>query len=222
MPQFEGIAKPAARRMQNGTNRKAHKDRQPQTQPLSSPITILARPQSAKRDQSSTPPLGSRTPSQSRASKAKQTEPRKPFQPQILRRTERTGSEIDIALRPKAAPEPDQREQGMEPPVHVDRRPSQTAAQREALLSLFAKKSDASGSPSPGPVNIQTSAAKPSSSSAISPLSPSIAPSVGAPVSRRGTPSENDMDTQASHRVSSPDNKAFLLGFLEGVAKGNK
>lgn len=222
MPQFERIAKPAARRMQNGTNRKAHKGRQPQTQPLSSPITILARPQSAKVDQSSTPPPGSRASSQSRVSKAKQTEPQKPFQPQILRRTERTGSEIDIPLRPKAAPEPDQREQGMEPPVHVDRRPSQTATQREALLSLFGKKSDASDSPSSGPVNIQTSAAKPSSSSVISPLSPSIAPSAGEPVSRRGTPGENDMETQSAHRVSSPDNKAFLLGFLEGVAKGNK
>ncbi|ODM18040.1 hypothetical protein SI65_06828 [Aspergillus cristatus] len=222
MPQFEGIAKPAARRMQNGTNRKAHKDRQPQTQPLSSPITILARPQSAKRDQSSTPPPGSRTPSQSRTSKTKQAESQKPFQPQILRRSEKTGSLIDIPLRPKAAHEPDQREQGMGPPVHVDRRPSQTAAQRDALLSLFGKKSDASGSPSPGPVHIQTSAAKPSSSSAISPLSPSIAPSVGAPVSGRGTPAENGLETAASHRVSSPDNKAFLLGFLEGVAKGNK
>jgi len=222
MPQFEGIAKPAARRMQNGTNRKAYKDRQPQTQPLSSPITILARPQSAKRDQSSTPPPGSRTPSQSRTSKTKQAEPQRPFQPQILRRSEKTGSEIGIPLRPKAAPEPDQREQGMESPVHVDRRPSQTAAQREALLSLFGKKSDASGSPSPGPVNIQTSTAKPSGSSVISPLSPSIAPNIEAPVSGRGSPAENGLETPAAFHVSSPDNKAFLLGFLEGVAKGNK
>lgn len=228
MPQFERIAKPPARKMQNGTNLKANKDRQPQTQPLASPVTILARPQSAKRDQSSTPPPGSRTPSQSRTNKAKQTEPQKPFQPQILRRPERSGSEIDIPLRPKAVAESDQRDAGsltkeMETPVYADRRPSQTAAQREALLSLFGKKSDASGSQSPGSISIQTLIAKPSSSSVISPLSPTIAPSaVGGPVSGRGTPAENETQTPASHRVSSPDNKAFLLGFLEGVAKGNK
>lgn len=235
MPQFEGIAKPAAKKGQNGFNRKSNRGRQAQTQTPTSPVTILPRPQGAKKDRSSTPPTGpqasrTRTPSHPRGSKGKPTEPQKPFQPQILRRPEKPGTDSDLPLRPKAADDTDSRnvtnmlqpEPGRASPANVDRRPSQTSAQKEALLSLFNKKPEVKSSPSTGPLELETSAAKPPGSSVISPLSPSVPPSIGGPVSGRGTPAENDTQPPASIRGSSPDNKAFLLGFLQGVAKGNK
>lgn len=223
MPQFEGIAKPPAKKTQNGPSRKANKERQSPAQTPASPITILPRPQSAKKDRSSTPPTtapASRTPSQARVNKAKPAEPPKPFQPQILRRPERPGMDNTLPLRPKAAEDSGQQnlasllqpEQGTESSAN-DRRPSQTAAQKEALLSLFGKKSDKASSPPSGPLDTQTSTRKPSSPSVISPLSPTLPLNIGGPVSGRETPAES---------VSSPDNKSFLLGFLEGVAKGNK
>lgn len=223
MPQFEGIAKPPAKKTQNGPSRKANKERQSPAQTPASPITILPRPQSAKKDRSSTPPTtapASRTPSQTRVNKAKPAEPPKPFQPQILRRPERPGMDNTLPLRPKAAEDSGQQnlasllqpEQGTESSAN-DRRPSQTAAQKEALLSLFGKKSDKASSPPSRPLDTQTSTRKPSSPSVISPLSPTLPLNIGGPVSGRETPAES---------VSSPDNKSFLLGFLEGVAKGNK
>lgn len=233
MPQFEGIAKPAAKKGQNASNRKPNRGRQFQAQALNSPITILPRPQSAKKDRSSTPPTqASRTgtPSQPRGSRGKPADPQRPFQPQILRRPEKPGIDSNLPMRPKAVddtnpqsvanvlqPEPERAS-----PTNVDRRPIPATAQKQALLSLFNKKPDAKSSPSTGPLELETSTAKPSDSSAISPLSPSVPPSIGGSISRRGTPAENDMQPPASLRVSSPDNKAFLLGFLQGVAKGNK
>lgn len=234
MPQFEGIAKPAAKKGQNGSNRKPHRGRQAQAQAPTSPVTILPRPQGAKKDRSSTPPTGpqasgTRTTSHSRGGKGKPTEPQKPFQPQILRRPEKPGTDSNLPLRSKAADDTDSRnvtnmlqEPGRASTANVDRRPSQTSAQKEALLSLFNKKPEAKSSPSTGPLELETSAAKPPDSSVISPLSPSVPPSIGGPVSGRGTPAENDTQPPASLRGSSPDNKAFLLGFLQGVAKGNK
>lgn len=237
MPQFEGIARPPPKKMQNVSNRKVSKDRQQQQQAQApSPITILPRPQSAKKDWSPTPPMkaqGLRRSSQSRTGKAKPAEPPKPFQPQILRRPEKAEMDSNLPSRPKDAGEsgPQNVDSLLQParetgsPDDISSRPSQTATQKEALLSLFGKKSEASGSPLTGPLDIQTSVPKPSSSSVISPLSPPAAPSAlsgGGTVPGSGTPAENDMQASGSGRISSPDNKAFLLGFLEGVAKGNK
>lgn len=229
MPQFEGMPRSAGKKgQQNGSIRKQHKDRQAHTQAQapSSPITILARPQSAKKDRSSTPPRapqGSRTSSQSRGgSRGKPAEPQKPFQPQILRRSDKPDMDSGLPLRPKAD-DIEQRsdanflqpETGRASPAHTDRRPSQTAAQKEALLSLFGNKSNVKTSPKPWPSEFDAPSAKQPGSSVISPLSPSNLPSISGPISRRGTPVEHENQTQ-------PDSKAFLLGFLEGVAKGNK
>ena len=227
MPQFEGIAKPTGKKgQQNGSTRRQNRDRQAQAQAPTSPITILARPQSAKKERSSTPPTapqGSRTSSQSRGSRGRPAaEPQKPFQPQILRRPDRPDVDSNLPLRPKADEDVQrsgtnllQRETGRTSPANADRRSSQTAAQKEALLSLFSNKSNVRSNPSPGPSEYEAPIAKPSGSSVISPLSPSNPPSIGGPISRRGTPLEHENRPQ-------PDNKAFLLGFLEGVAKGNK
>lgn len=231
MPQHEAGPKPTPKKAANVSNRRNKSARQEQTQPqqLSSPITILPRPQSAKRDVSTSSPLqASQAPTQYLTHQPAAPEPVKPFQPQILRRPEKVENEKVFMATPKMgtadrkpnlpglqtnAPE-------LASQNNFDRRPSQTAAQREALLSLFGK---APVSPSP------TSAARPDSqvanqqpstvSGLVSPLSSLHFPNSGDSISRHGTPSESE---STSNRIASPGNKEFLLGYLQGVAKGNK
>ncbi|EAW13106.1 decapping enzyme complex catalytic subunit DCP2 [Aspergillus clavatus NRRL 1] len=217
-PNFRGPVK----KMQNGSNRK-NKDRQ--TQPLASPITILSRPQSGRKESSPTPVISrspkppSRASSQPRTNKPKAAEPSKPFQPQILRRSDNLSLDNILPTRSKDNDGPSQQTAGPPPndgqgtkpaQANFDRRPSQTVAQKETLLSLFGKR----------PVSPLTSpAVKPALHSSVNkPSAPSSAVSSLSPV---GAPSELDTEINAN-KVSSPVNKAFLLGFLEGVAKGNK
>lgn len=209
MPQFEAIGKPHSKKKPNG-NRKANKDRQPQAP--ASPITILPRPQTTKGESSPTklPALDSSTHPQ--APKAKIAEAPKTFQPKILRRTEKPEPDQSLPVRTKA------REVDTEHEVNP-RRPSQTAAQKEALLSLFGKQtSPASMSPA-GKIDVQTSAAKSSASTIVSPLSPV---NLTGQVPANSVSPENASQISTGNRVASPVDKAFLLGFLEGVAKGNK
>jgi mRNA-decapping enzyme subunit 2 len=97
-----------------------------------------------------------------------------------------------------------------------DRRPSQTAAQKETLLNLFGK------SPSDKPSHIASAADRPASQGHFDAISsPSLSgveSNIPANVSRLGSPSENG----TTNRLTSPDNKAFLLGFLQNVAQGKK
>ncbi|KAI9928221.1 hypothetical protein AWENTII_007921 [Aspergillus wentii] len=227
MPQVEGIAKHSPRKSSNGPNRKPNRDRQ--TPPVSSPITILARPQTSKREQSpvpaAQPPRSSpRSSPRLRSNKARNAEPPKPFQPQILRRSDKADLNTTLPVRPKAADDSDQQNRDgseLEAPTKLDRRPSQTPAQKEALLSLFGKQAVSPGS-SPSGLDLQAAVVKPSGTSSVaSPLSPLNLPVSGESISRHGSPFE--VGSQSSnHRGSAPGNKAFLLGFLEGVAKGNK
>ncbi|KAE8392218.1 Dcp2, box A domain-containing protein [Aspergillus alliaceus] len=225
LPQSEAPTRPPGKRNQNMQNRKANRDRRPQG--LSSPITILARPQSAKREQSPNPAVASssRTSSRSRAeSKVKSSEPSKPFQPQILRRSQN----LDHILPVRAKDSHDSSQQDDSPvpstgqdASNPDRRPSQTAAQKEALLSLFNKQPVSPRHPPTGELNIRTSGPKPATtSSVVSPLSPLNLPTGTGP--SRGSPVVEDNGSLPANNVALPDNKAFLLGFLQGVAKGNK
>lgn len=224
MPQFEAIAKSTSRKGPNGPSRKNNFNRRDhqQTQQLSSPITILPRPQSSKRDASSSglnmQPI--QPPHQSPAPQPQAPEPIKPFQPQILRRSEKTGYENLMVKTPKTenadrlSPAPSVQTQPAAP-HNFDRRPSQTSAQKETLLSLFGKPSL---SPSP------TSAAQPDHhamavSGLVSPLSSRHFASSGESLSHHGTPSETDM---VPNRIASPNHKAFLLGYLQSAAKGGK
>lgn len=209
MPQFEAIGRSPGKKKAN--DRKINKDRNPQAP--ASPITILPRPQAAERAPSAkTIPQPTQSP-QPHTSKAKATEAPKPFQPKILRRSEKPTSGNALPMRTKT-----DGEAKPEPEPNFPRRPSQTAAQKEALLSLFGKQSLQSNNPPTGQFNIQTSATKPSPASAsVSPLSPGNLPSGGP-----GAAPENDIQSPTGSRVTSPADKAFLLGFLEGVAKGNK
>ncbi|CAG8909153.1 unnamed protein product [Penicillium egyptiacum] len=230
MPQFETFAKP--HKSNSAAYRKNHviKREQPQAQQLSSPITILSRPHSAKREVSSSRPVAQAT--QVLPPKSPEApEPIKNFQPQILRRSEKPGYEALMATAPQAEaierklnlPGGEIDTQGLAPQGNFDRRPSQTAEQKASLLSLFSK---APVSPSPvfatpfdsrATVNQQPAAF----SGFVSPMSSRNRPSSGDSISRHGTPS-GDGAHASSQQVSSPSNKAFLLGFLEGVAKGNK
>ncbi|KAE8148963.1 hypothetical protein BDV25DRAFT_130781 [Aspergillus avenaceus] len=173
----EANSKPASRRNQATSNRRAPRDKQIQSQ--SSPIRILARPQGAKREQS--PNLAattsSRNSSRSRSdSKAKIFEPPKAFQPQILRRSQNLDHLLPV--RNKDSQESDQQDappassSGQET-TRFDRHPSQNASQKEALLSLFGKPQGTSDISSLGELNIHTSVQKPAiASSVVSPLSP--------------------------------------------------
>ncbi|KAJ5101822.1 hypothetical protein NUU61_004044 [Penicillium alfredii] len=224
LPQLEAISKPTPKKPANGSSRKnqANRREQMQVQTLSSPITILSRPQSAKRDASSPGPSAEaiHVSSPRHGSKPIAPEPVKPFQPQILRRSEKpdydnmlmAASKISASEHKPSFPSPQTHAPELAPQGNFDRRPSQTTAQKEALLSLFGKQP---GSPS---MNRRSSA----TTGIVSPLSSLHLPSSGDSISRHGTPSNADHQAANANRGASPNNKAFLLGFLEGVAKGNK
>ncbi|KAJ5620135.1 hypothetical protein N7510_004119 [Penicillium lagena] len=232
MPQFETISKSTVKKPVNGPSRKNNTSRQiqgPAYQQLSSPITILPRPRSAKREPSESPRHTAQAPSQSPASKPEAAEQQKPFQPQILRRSEKTAEKpaYEQNLMSKLG-SPDQKpslpnaQRPLAPPMNnFDRRPSQTVAQKETLLSLFSKPptSPPSTSAAQSTANQQPAA----TSRVVSPLSSLAQPSSVDSISQYGTPSDGGMsNTPTAHRIASPTDKAFLLGFLEGVAKGNK
>jgi mRNA-decapping enzyme subunit 2 len=230
IPQFEQSPKSATRRTANGLSRRSNSNRreQSQAQPLSSPITILPRPQSAKRDVplSGLPVSTIQAPPQHQITQPAAPEPVKPFQPQILRRSEKTGYEnllmgapkTDSVDRKPSLPGLQAKPEQLAP--NFDRRPSQTHAQKEALLSLFGKPQMSPSMTSA--VQLDSRAVNqqpPSVSGLVSPLSSLQFASSGESVSRHGTPSDGELHPSSVNRVSSPSNKAFLLGYLQGVAK---
>ncbi|KAL4988519.1 Dcp2, box A domain-containing protein [Aspergillus falconensis] len=217
-PHFEAISKPSIRK-KHDSKRQTSRDRQ--IQPLASPITILPRPQSAKREQMpspvSAPPAQISASPRSQPIEAKSPERPKTFQPQILRRSDKVDIHGLLPIRSKNtedSSEPVSLTEASDtkavpiPQTDTYRRPSQTPAQRETLLSLFGKSAPSPKS-SPAELNLQPSVPKHSAT-----------PSVVSPL----TPLHQPVGNGASNvdRVASPANKAFLLGFLEGVAKGSK
>lgn len=230
LPHLETTPKATPKKAPSGPGRRNNINRrereQTKNQQPSAPITILPRPQAAKVDGAtvgaSTQVKQSPSPAQS---PPQAPEPVKPFQPQILRRSEKTGHENllggishVVATNGDRKPSlscPQTNGTELAPQSNFDRRPSQTNAQKEALLSLFGKTP---ASPAPGSATAaNASQPPPTASNMVSPVSSFQFPSSGESLSRRGTPSE-----VGSHRVASPNNKAFLLGYLQGVAKGNK
>jgi mRNA-decapping enzyme subunit 2 len=236
MPQLDSLSKQSPKKGTNSSNRRNQSGRREPSQPqqLSSPITILPRPQSAKRDTSTSvprPPVH-QAPSQAQAQgQAPQTEapePVKPFQPQILRRSEKVdyeeflmnSSKMESAGRKPSLTGLQTNTSDLAPQTSFDRRPSQNAAQKDALLALFGKAS----SPSPIQLDSRSANQHPSTiSGLVSPLSSFHLPSSGGSLSRHGTPTafEGDMNPPSSTHIASPSNKEFLLGYLQGVAKGN-
>lgn len=235
--QLEKSSRSSSKKSADGSSRRRdnsgrHNPGQPQAQ-LSSPITILPRPRSVKRDTSTSGTTTSKhQPSSPQEVQSSPAQPVKPFQPQILRRSDKSGYHDIRATAPKVT-ELDRRSslgvvqdsEGLVLPANMDRRPSQTHAQKEALLSLFGKSQ---GSPAMASAAELESTSLPSQppnvSGLVSPLSSMHIAGSGGPVSRRGTPLEPDIDEPSSsgNRVSSPSNKAFLLSYLQGVAKDGR
>ncbi|KAJ5098512.1 hypothetical protein N7532_005513 [Penicillium argentinense] len=235
-PKFEANGKPTLKKAANSPARKNNMDRRPQPQQLSSPITILPRPQSAKNDSfpsgltKDTTHVQAQTPS-SHAARVQTPESAKPFQPQILRRSEKAGYDQSMIAANKpndidrklSLPGLQKNTDELSPQTNFGRRPSQNAAQKEALLSLFGKPAVSPTPPSaehPDSRTVTQQAAH--ASGLVSPLS-SMHPnaSSGESISRHGTPSEGD-NISGANQLSSPNHKALLLGYLQGVAKGNK
>lgn len=214
MPDFEKLGKNHLKKT-NGVPRKGVKER------LASPITILPRPPTTKRESPVSAERISQSPRQQ--TQAKTPEPSKPFQPQILRRSENANletlfpshtvtvhefSQPGVADKPAATPKEVHTAQ-----LNYDRRPSQTAAQKETLLSLFGKSPAQRVRPLTTAVELPSTTAERSvNSTNISPLSVTQTRSNGA------EPVESD----SAERVTSPVNKAFLLGYLQNVAKGHR
>lgn len=234
MPQHEARPKPTPKKAANVSIRRNNSVRQEQTQPqqLSPPITILPRPQSAKRDVSTSSPnlRASQAPPQYQIHQPAAPEPMKPFQPQILRRSEKAENEKVSMATPKMGTadrkpnlpglQSNEPESELASQNNFNRRPSQTAAQKEALLSLFGKAPVSPSSTSAAQFDSRAANQQPSTvSGLVSPLSSLHFPNSGDSISRHGTPSESET---TSNRIASPGNKEFLLGYLQGVAKGNK
>lgn len=213
---------------------RAHGKHQPP--PSASPIRILSRPSSAKQDVSAPSAQNSASVSPSLDGRVKSAGTPKSFQPQILRRSEKLDlnsilrarespvnempQELnDVPVRPKPVVAPENKI--MQP--NYDRRPSQTAAQKETLLSLFGK------SPSTKTSLLASAMEHPVSSSPLNNATPSpslsgveaFAPA-GAISSIDSASDHGSRTTGASQRLKSPDNKAFLLEFLQNVAGGKK
>lgn len=243
VPQFDQISK-SAKHPSNATSQNVWKDRKAP----SPSVTILPRPNTAKKDPVPStepvarPPTQPRTQPVKQPEPAKQQEPVKPFQPRILRRQTKPDLENSLPTHTVTVTEfskPGSEEPAPEPrkePTRLtyDRRPSQPAAQKEALLSLFGKP----GSP-PVQSAVDTAnkfsppAKSPVPSTVISPIEkstfgPDVQAEMGqATVSRIGSisstaDSHGGSQTPNKSKVTSPTNKAFLLGFLDGVAKGNR
>ncbi|PGH04602.1 mRNA-decapping enzyme subunit 2 [Blastomyces parvus] len=235
MPQFEAIAKPQPKKSARQSPRNISKG---EATPPKANFTILPRPPPAK--EVAPPQLTNARPQQPPSPpkrSVKLSEITKPFQPKILRRPVKEDLEASLpngtvtvsafSLSEKDTVPDYPRDKPTQINVNYDRRPSQTASQKEALLSLFGK-----ASPSPAPLSSEQNRASPPApkspprSAIISPLEMS-SPQVGipkasgpAPLSSRGSISPVGGNEPRKAAPTSPRDKAFLLGYLDNIAKG--
>ncbi|OAX78980.1 hypothetical protein ACJ72_06708 [Emergomyces africanus] len=230
MPQFEAIAKPTPKKSANQPLGNTY--RQEVKAPKGN-FVILPRPPPTSKDvvnpQPTKPP-----PASSLKRNVKLSEITKPFQPKILRRPIKESLEASLpnatvtvsafTLSEKDTVPDNPREKPVE--VDYDRRPSQTASQKEALLSLFGKVPSPSAPLPSAPNQASPPAPKsPRRSAIISPLGLD-SPQAGiptarapAPVSSRGSISPVGGSETRREAPTSPRDKAFLLGYLDNIAK---
>ncbi|PGG96741.1 hypothetical protein AJ79_09469 [Helicocarpus griseus UAMH5409] len=232
MPQFEAIAKSTSKKSATRSPRNMGKG---EATPPKANVVILPRPASAKKEPPAPQSITQPSPPPPKRN-VKLSELTKPFQPKILRRPVKDDLEASLpsgtvavnsfSLSEKDATPEHPREPTTE--VNYDRRPSQTASQKEALLSLFGK------APSPAPLSAKPTGAispapkSPSRSAVISPVdssSPQVGASKGAPapLSRSSVGSISPLaGSESKAAPTSPVNKAFLLGYLDQIAKGKQ
>ncbi|KAK2797686.1 hypothetical protein FQN50_009110 [Emmonsiellopsis sp. PD_5] len=235
MPQFEAIAKSVPKRYPSQGPRNTVKK---EATPPKTNFVILPRPSSAsKKEASPSPaPKAPEVPVSPPRRNVRISEITKPFQPKILRRPAKEDFEASlptgtVAVSSFSLPGKDtgaERQRGQPVEANYNRRPSQTTQQKETLLSLFGK------SPT-SPALQSTEIKRPSSpvskspprSDVISPLSapsPQPAASKPEPVSLSSVGSVSPVAGSDSQKggQTSPIDKAFLLGYLDGVAKGKR
>ncbi|KAL3464166.1 hypothetical protein BJX64DRAFT_275914 [Aspergillus heterothallicus] len=206
-PQFGAIQKSSSKKMHDSRRQASRDGRDPQARPSASPMTILPRPQSARREQTHAPVPAPSTQSSTkpRPAKAKSSGPPKSFHPQILRRSDRADIQSILPVRTNEAGEPNQVNDGhgpdstvaLSPQPDAFRRPSQTVAQRETLLSLFGRSAPSPEISPAGQLNLQTAVPEPSTTpSVISPATP-LHHHAGNEMSI----DEGSANTNQSHRV---------------------
>ncbi|EFR04610.1 mRNA-decapping enzyme 2 [Nannizzia gypsea CBS 118893] len=223
LPNFEGIAKsPRSPR----SPRREKKHAPAQTSMAKPNIRILPRPASNNNEGiPQTVKVHSPSPAPPRPN-VKLSEVTKPFKPKILRRPDKDNldaylptSTVTVSAFSKPEPLPvsdDDVVQNTQPQPQFDQRPSQSTAQKEALLSLFNK--DPSSQPIGEKQDITTHTKSPVLVSP--PFSTLISPTTDPLNSPKETTRGSGFEKQSS--VASSSNQAFLLGYLEGVAMGKK
>lgn len=231
-PEFDRIGRLSKRA--NATPRRSGKEQPNPT----SPITILSRPPTGNKESPESSGSISRPSSQTPIDKERSPEPPKNFQPQILRRSDKMDLNAILPSRTIPVHEFSQSEPAAIDKVAAtapqrvaqstyDRRPSQTTAQKEVLLSLFGKSPTAKPPALAAPIDqlVSTRRDHVTSGSHDTVSSPSLSareaaqPTAGLSL---GSPSETGSRTAGVNQVTSSDNKAFLLGFLQNVAEGKR
>jgi mRNA-decapping enzyme subunit 2 len=231
-PEFDKIGSLSKRA--NGTPRRSGKE---QLNPTS-PITILSRPPTGNKESPVSSISISRPSSQTPIEKVRSPEPPKNFQPQILRRSDKMDLNTILPSRtipvrefsqsePAAVSKVENAAPQRVPRSTYDRRPSQTTAQKETLLSLFGKSHTATAAELATPIDqmMSTRRMPVTSGNGDAVSSPSLSGREAAlptTVSSLGSPSEGGSRTLGVNQVTTPDNKAFLLGFLQNVAEGKR
>ncbi|EEH22778.2 hypothetical protein PABG_04989 [Paracoccidioides brasiliensis Pb03] len=230
LPKLEAIAKSVSKKSVTQSLRPTTKQ---EVTPTKGNFVILPRPPTVKKE--ATVQQLTKPPPSAAKRNVQLSEIRKPFQPKILRRpvkddlaaslpTETVPVSAFTLSEKQAVPE---NRHGEPVAVNYDRRPSQTASQKEALLSLFGKPPHSPAAvPPTEPVQAPSPGSKiPPQSAIISPVDSTfsqVGTSGGAPtpVSRVRSISPVVGTETSKAGPTSPVNKAFLLGYLDGVAKG--
>lgn len=245
LPNFE--AAKSGRKQAAQSAKDVHKDAK-KDKPTN--ITILPRPDQARKSSPATAPTAETAPSSQPSPprrNVKLADFAKPAKPKILRRPEKGNLDAclpthTVAVSAFSWPENEETESEQKDEskqVNYDRRPSQPTSQKEALLSLFGKKSGSTTASVPcSPEEQQRPALSPPSisptrSNVISPLPSGSPPAPGitttsqpqsqAPAAKVTSPvTSGESASKDRGKVTSPGDKAFLLDYLAGVAKGNR
>ena len=223
VPQFDKILKRPSEAKQriNEINGVKHKETA-SSKPAVPPVTILPRPSSSHRP-SETPQTSKHIAPKPEPQERKRnppsprikTEPKaspKPFHPQILQRPVKQESPYQATPPRYESPRP-----VINNGSAVDRRPSQTQEQKNALLSLFNKTSPVALYPIQTQAPVSPMSVMPSRQASILP-SPLDASRFGIG-SFNSTIGDGRLSSGRQTPKASPVDKKFLLGFLDEVVK---
>ncbi|EZF35259.1 hypothetical protein H109_02436 [Trichophyton interdigitale MR816] len=220
LPNFEGIAK-------SPRSPRREKKHTPSSQPsaMKSNIKILPRPTS-NNNEGVPVAVKANTLSSAPRPNVKLSEITKPFKPKILRRPDKDNldaylptSTVTVSAFSKPEPPPvsdDEVVQKTLPQPQFDQRPSQSATQKETLLSLFNKDLP------PQSTGIKQDMTRQAKSPVL--VSPPFSTLISPTTDPLNSPREATRGVGSERRsgAASPSNQAFLIGYLEDVATGKK